>query len=47
MISDLFVSNACLYKLQLRLEGVEHRGVGELAECYKIKLFVVLCQYYS
>ena len=34
-ISDLFVPDTGLYKLQLRLEGVEHQGVGQLAACDK------------
>ena len=41
LIIDLFVPDTCLHKLQLRLEGVEQQGVGELAECCKINL--VLC----
>ena len=40
-ISDLFVPDTGLYKLQLRLEGVEHQGVGQLAAWNKINLCFV------
>ena len=40
-INDLFVPDTGLYKLQLRLEGVEHQGVGQLAAWDNINLCVV------
>ena len=41
VMSNLFVPDTGLYKLQLWLEGVEHQGVGQLAAWDNINLCVV------